>query len=470
MIQTLTNVFKVPELRNKVFFTIGMLLVFRIGHWVPLPGVNQEAMRKAFENQDSASTLGKIAGFVSIFSGGSFSHSTIFGLGIMPYITAGIIIQLLTTVYAPLKKLQEEGPTGRQKIQEFTRYITLVLCVVQGVGWLTYLASDQLRLIYPQWLGNPLWWVMSVSCLTAGTLFLMWLGEQIDKHGIGNGASMIIMAGILAGIPSAIKTVMTNFDPGTDGKIGWMALFLLAGCFVLVIAGSVLMTVAQRRIPIQQAKHTRGRKVYGGGKTYLPLRINHGGVMPIIFASSIMVLPTVIFGQLQQIAQVAAAKTPGYTPGWASFVYFLHDAFDNGGFLWVVTYIIMVFVFAYFWITVQFNPEEMSKQLKENGSFIPGLRPGPRTAEYLESVMVRVTYVGAGFLAVIAVMPTVINTSMGIDYHVTQFLGGTGLLIVVNVTLDFLQKVEANLLMRNYAGFLGGEDGATGPKMRGPRG
>jgi preprotein translocase subunit SecY len=464
MIKTLLNVFRVPELRNKVLFTLGMLIVFRIGHWIPVPGINQAQLTKVFNTAgQSGSAIGKLAQFVSIFSGGNLSHSTIFGLGIMPYITAGIIFQLLQTVMPQLKKLAEEGPTGRIKIMEYTRYTTVALCVVQGIGWLAYLSK--MDLIYPQWLASPIWWIMAVGSLTAGTVFLMWLGEQIDKHGIGNGASMIIMAGILAGIPKAISLVKSNFDPGDPTKMGWMAVILLVAGFIGVVAGAVIMTVAQRRIPVQQAKHTRGRKVYGGQRSYLPLRINHGGVMPIIFASSLMIFPTVIFTQLKDFTN------NGPTPKWGGgFWQFMSDNFHPGGFLYIVSYIVMIYFFSYFWITVQFNPEEMSKNLKEHGSFIPGLRPGPRTAEYLETVMNRITFVGAAFLAIVAVLPTVVNQSMNIDYSVTQFLGGTGLLIVVSVTMDFLQRVEANLLMRNYSGFLGGgDDGGGGPKLAGPR-
>lgn len=463
MLQTLLNVFKVPELRNKVLFTLAMLAVFRIGHWIPIPGVNQEQLREAFlKMQTSGNAFSRIADFVAMFSGGALSHSTIFGLGIMPYITAGIIFQLLATVLPQLKKLQEEGQSGRQKIMEWTRYATLGLCIVQAIGWLSYISK--LGLVYPQWASNPVWWVMAIAALTAGTIFLMWLGEQIDRHGIGNGVSMIIMAGILTGMPGAIKSVWNNFDPAKPEKMGWMAVIMLAAGFFTVVCGAVLMTVAQRRIPVQQAKHTRGRKVFGGQKSYLPLRINHGGVMPIIFASSLMMFPGVIFTQLQQM--VSAGSMRGT---WLSgMVTFFSNNFSPGNYFYVIGYIVLVYFFSYFWITVQFNPEEMSKQLKEHGSFIPGLRPGPRTAEYLETVMSRITFVGAGFLAVLAVLPPVINKAFNIDYMVTQFLGGTGLLIVVSVTMDFLQRVEANLLMRNYSGFLSGDE-AKGPKLKSPR-
>lgn len=459
MLQSLLNIFRIEELRNKVLFTLSMLVVFRIGHWIPVPGVNHEALERMFRTMDTESVFGKVAGMVAMFSGGSLSQSTIFGLGIMPYITAGIIFQLVSSVPgSPLKKLQEEGPTGRQKVQEYTRYAAVGLALLQGVGWLSFLSQQ--NMVYQEWANNPIWWVMALTTLAAGSVFLMWLGEQIDRHGIGNGASLIITAGILGGMPGAIESVRRSFNPEGQG-LGWMGLIMLASGFVLVVAGSVIMTVAQRRIPIQQAKHTRGRKVFGGQRSYLPLRVNHGGVMPIIFASSLMVFPSLIFAQLG-----AMFSKGGVLGGTISF---LGDNFNPGEYLYILAYIAMVYFFSYFWITVQFNPEEMSKQLKEHGSFIPGLRPGPRTAEYLETVMNRVTFVGAAFLSVVAILPVVINKSMGIDYMVTQFFGGTGLLIVVSVTMDFLQRVDANLLMRNYAGLLGGGDDAKGPRLKGPR-
>jgi preprotein translocase subunit SecY len=464
MIQALINIFKIAELRQKILFTLGMLVVYRIGFWIPLPGVNQEELARFFATQSaSGGAFGKITQFVAIFSGGQLSQSTIFGLGIMPYISASIIFQLVSSVSPALKKIQNEGPTGRQKIQEWTRYATVGLCVIQAVAWLSVLRTQ--GLVYSSWSGNPLWWVMAATAMTAGTIFLMWLGEQIDRYGIGNGASMIIMAGILTGMPNAILWVWNNFDPSKPEMMGWGGLILILAGFVLVVGGSVILTVAQRRIPVQQAKHTRGRRVYGGQRSYLPLRVNHGGVMPIIFASSLMIFPAVVLSGLAQ-----AAESAGSTGIWTNILTWMSSNFTFGAFPYLALYVGMVFFFSYFWITVQFNPEEMSKQLRDHGTFIPGLRPGPRTAEYLETVMERITYVGATFLAVIAVMPMVVNQSLNVDFMVTQFLGGTGLLIVVSVVLDFVQRVEANLLMRNYAGFLGGNEEGRGPRMRGPRG
>ncbi|MEO0512121.1 MAG: preprotein translocase subunit SecY [Planctomycetota bacterium] len=467
MFSALVNVFKIEELRSKILFTLGMLAVYRVGYAIPLPGVNADELRRSVEIAASqGNALGRAAQYVAVFSGGSFSQSTIFGLGIMPYISAAIIFQLLGSVSTTLKNLQNEGPTGRQKIQEWTRYATVGLCLMQSIGWLTFITSQ--GMVYPSVANQPLWWIMAVSALTAGTVFLMWLGEQIDKYGIGNGVSMIITAGILAGMPSAVTSVLTGFDPTDPTALGWPELFLLLGGFVLVVAGSVLMTVAQRRIPIQQAKHTRGRKVFGGQRSFLPLRVNHGGVMPIIFASSLLIFPSTIVSGIE--TQLLASQQ--FENTWlTSAVVWLSRALAPGEYLYILIFIAMTYFFSYFWITVQFNPEEISKQLRDNGSFIPGLRPGPRTAEYLETVMERLTYVGAAFLAVIAVLPLVTQNALGIDYSVTQFLGGTGLLIVVSVVLDFVQRVEANLLMRNYAGFLGGgEDGKGGPKMRSARG
>jgi len=463
LIQTLTNVFRIAELRNKILFTIGMLAVYRIGFWIPLPGVDQAQMIQHFERAaQSGSAAGRAANYMAIFSGGAFGRSTIFGLGIMPYISAAIIFQLLGSVSPALKKLRDEGPTGNQKIQEYTRYATIGLCVIQAAAWLSYVRSS--GLVYANWSNNPVWWLMAVTALTAGTTFLMWLGEQIDRYGIGNGVSLIITAGIVSRMPGAVGQVISSFEPGNQNKMGWMGLIMLVAGFILVVAGSVLLTVAQRRIPVQQAKHTRGRKVYGGQKSYLPLRVNHGGVMPIIFASSLMIFPAVVFGGVYESLRQGSSGWYVQLAGWLS------TNFNVGQFLYILAYILLVYFFAYFWITVQFNPEEMSKQLRDHGSFIPGLRPGPRTAEYLESVMERITYVGAAFLAVIAVLPMVVNQSMGINYMVTQFLGGTGLLIVVSVALDFLQRIEAALLMRNYAGFLSSpDDGTRGPRLRSSR-
>lgn len=462
MLEAFLNIWKVVDLRTKLLFTIGMLAIYRIGFWVPLPGVSQSAMeefaREAQTTSGGTGTTGQVLEFVSIFTGGSFSQSTLFGLGIMPYISAAIIFQLLVTVVPALEKLKKEGPTGQQKIQEYTRYTTVGLCIIQAIFWLKFIESQDF--VHADWAGTAIFWICGITALTAGSVFLMWLGEQIDKYGLGNGASLIITAGILASFPRAVMFIVNSFDPTigseAEGKIGPEKIIFIIGAFFFVTAGAVLITQGQRRIPVQQAKHTRGRRVYGGQRSYLPLRVNHGGVMPIIFASSLMMVPTMLFGWLR-------STMPDNQP-----MVFLAGQFDYGQFLHVLFYIGLIYFFAYFWTTVQFQPKEMAQQLRDHGSFIPGLRPGPRTAEYLERVMERITYVGAGFLAIIAIVPTIISVSMGIPYMVAQFLGGIGLLITVSVALDFVQRIEANLLMRNYRGFLSGSGGKTGPRLRGP--
>ncbi len=450
MLKAFINVFRIPDLRNKLLFTIGMLVIYRIGYWIPLPGVDQSALKDLFTDTNSAA--GKLATYVATFSGGALHQSTIFGLGVMPYISASIIIQLLTTAYPALKKLQQEGPAGRQKINEYTRYATLALCLVQGLGWLIYI--QRMGLIYPSITNNDvsLWAfrMQGVVALTAGSFFLMWLGEQIDRYGMGNGMSLIIAAGIISRMPAAVMDVARDFSmtQGGDSTFKPQHVTFLIACFVGVTAGAVLMTVAQRRIPIHQAKTTRGRNVYGGSKAYIPLRVNHSGVMPIVFAQSLMIFPQVIFSSLAEMSRDSSMVW------WHNSMQFMSDNFSHGKYLNVVAEIVLIYFFAYFWTTVQFNPEDMSDQLRKSGSFIPGLRPGPRTAEYLETVLERITYVGAGFLSVIAIIPTVMATAMGIPWAVSSFLGGTGLLIVVSVGLDLIQRIEANLLMRNYPGFL----------------
>lgn len=458
MLQAFFNIWRVAELRNKIFFTFGMLAIYRIGFFIPLLGVDQFALKEMAANAQG-SAAGNLIAFVSIFTGGSFTQSTIFGLGIMPYISAAIIFQLLASAYKPLKDLQNEGPAGRQKIQEYTRYATLGLCIVQAAFWMSFLqGSEGGRMVYAEYSGTFLFWACGILGLTTGTVFLMWLGEQIDKYGIGNGISLIITAGIVAGMPTAIQMVATGFSlsgAADDKPYDLTTVVFLVASFIFVVAGSIVITQGQRRIPIQHQKHTRGNKQYGGQRSYLPLRVNHGGVMPIIFASSLMIFPSIVFSMLK-----------GPFPD-SQFIDFLSRNFAMNKIPYVLVYIGMIYFFAYFWTTVQFQPKEMANNLRDHGSFIPGLRPGPRTAEYLETVMERITYVGAGFLSLIAVIPTIVSGALGVDFFVTQFLGGTGLLIVVSVMLDFVQRIEAGLMMRNYSGFLGGDGGGKGPRIRG---
>jgi preprotein translocase subunit SecY len=458
MFQSFLNIFKVPELRNKVLFTLFLLAIYRIGFWVPLPGVNQAVLKEqqSKQQQGDTSAAGRIANYISIFSGGSLGQSTVFGLGVMPYISASIIFQLLGTVVPSLEKLQKEGETGRKKIQEWTRYVTVPLCILQAIIWINYMQGTKVPgsaggIVIGAFLHeHPVgFWFSGITLLTSGCIFLMWLGEQIDEYGLGNGVSLIILAGIVARMPNAIQRLIqqTNFsavaDPLRTITIG--KVFTLLFLFIFIIMGSILITQAQRRIPVQQAKQTRGRRVYGGGKNFLPLRVNHGGVMPIIFAQSLMLFPGLLLGWLDTTV----------FQNHNGFISFLNGEFKRGAYIYIMVELVMIYFFAYFWTTVQFQPKEMANQLRDYGSFIPGLRPGKRTAEYLERVMMRITYVGGAFLCIVAVIPTAVTSWLGIDPTITQFLGGTGLLIVVSVALDMVQRIEANLLMRNYGGFLG---------------
>ena len=450
MFQSFINIFKVPELRNKVLFTLALLAIYRIGFWVPLLGVDQGRFAALTKQQSTdSSAAGRIASYVSLFSGGSLGQSTIFGLGVMPYISASIIFQLLGTVVPSLEKMQKEGESGRKKIQEWTRYTTVPLCMLQAIMWLSYMNSSKLVNTSFNHAHALSFWVVGIMSLTAGCIFLMWLGEQIDEYGLGNGVSLIILAGIVSRMPSALHQLIaqTNFSntPDVSKPISLGKVATLMVLFVVIVMGSILITQAQRRIPVQQAKHTRGRRVYGGGKQFLPLRVNHGGVMPIIFAQSLMLFPGVLFGWLDKTVFGGSSK----------IITFLNAEFQHGSYVYIMTELVMIYFFAYFWTTVQFQPKEMANQLRDYGSFIPGLRPGKRTADYLERVMMRITYVGAAFLCIIAVIPTAITAWLSIPQAITAFLGGTGLLIVVSVALDMVQRIEANLLMRNYGGFLG---------------
>ncbi|MGD8452934.1 MAG: preprotein translocase subunit SecY [Phycisphaerae bacterium] len=450
MIRAFINVFRIPDLRKKVLFTLMMLCVYRIGYYVPLPGVNQEALSRHWQGGGGGAAE-QAAELFSMFTGGDLGQSTMFGLGIMPYISASIILQLLVTVLPSLEKLQKEGETGRRKIQEYTRYLTVLLCFIQAVFWVRYLNSGEASLVHEDFARTGTFYLTAITALMAGTLILMWIGEQIDEYGIGNGISLIIMAGIIARLPNVLFEVTRGFwasrgsAAASDAMTAEKVIFLVIS-FVAVVAGAILITQAQRRIPIQQAKQTRGRRVVGGQRHYLPLRVNHGGVMPIIFASSFLLFPQMIFGWLD-----GANVWPRGL--WS----FFHDTFWPGRYLYEVSYVAMVFFFAYFWTSVQFQPKELANNLRDMGSFIPGLRPGKRTADYLEAVMERITYVGAGFLAIIAVIPSIVAIQMDISFRVSAFLGGTGLLIVVSVVLDLIHRVEANLIMRNYPGFLGPE-------------
>jgi preprotein translocase subunit SecY len=452
----LENIFSIPELLQKIAFTLALLCIYRVGFHVPLPGVNQEMLREQMgQQQDAGGGVGQAIQYFSLFTGGSLQQSTLFGLGIMPYISASIIFQLLTTVVPSLERLQKEGPAGVKKIQEYTRYATVLLCIIQAIFWMKYMLAS--GLLYPEYSSGSamvLVYSMGLVGLTAGTVFLMWLGEQIDEYGIGNGISLLIMAGIVVRLPHAISELANRAEAsltGTGEGIGVLPILVLIGLFVFVVAGAILITQGQRRIPIQQAKQIRGRRVFGGMRHYMPLRVNQGGVMPIIFASALMIFPGVIFGWLRGVWYNGFTRT-------------LESAFRRGSYTWSVVYIALIFFFAYFWTTIQFRPKETADQLRDMGHFIPGLRPGKRTADYLERVMERITYCGAAFLAIIAVLPQVVSEALDVPWQISSFLGGTALLIVISVALDLVQRIEANLVMHNYGGFLGGSTRIKGSR------
>lgn len=446
----LITIFRVPELRRKILITVLFLCIYRIGYFVPLPVVDQQRMQEVMA-QLQGGALGQVLGLVSLFSGGNLSQSCIFGLGIMPYISSSIIFQLLGSVYPPLEKLQKEGEAGRKKINEYTRYATVPICMVQAFFYVQHIMGAYALSGFDSGWNYFYYMTSSVLTMTAGTIFLMWLGEQIDEYGIGNGISLIIMAGIVARIPDATKTLF--FDTTTNkfrssvftlggsggGDVGFEKLIVLLVLFVAVVVAVVAITKGQRRIPTQSAKHVRGRRVYGGTKQFLPLRLNAAGVMPVIFASSLLLLPMFLFKALQGRFQWSWLNT-------------LASSFDRQGYIYIVSYIALIYFFCYFWTAIQFNPKDIAQNLKDYGSFIPGYRPGKRTADYLEKVLMRVTYVGAAFLAVVAIIPNLITGTMNVDYRVASFYGGTGLLIVVSVALDLVKKINSHLVMRNYPG------------------
>lgn len=447
MLEKLRVIFSIPELRWKIGITLLLLGVYRIGWSIPLPIIDQSAMQMWAENQTGA--FGQVMQQVAMFSASTFSQATIFGLGIMPYISASIIFQLLASVWSPLEELKKEGESGQRKINEYTRYATVVLCLFQSMAVLQLLSSQGLLLNDPNIApGGSLtwsWFFISVLTMTAGTAFLMWLGEQIDEYGIGNGISLLIMAGILADMPRAAlelaqKSTLTLADPFNMGPD---RLLLLVVLFISVVVGVVLITQGQRRIPIQSAKHTRGRRVFGGSRNYLPLRVNQAGVMPIIFASSCLILPSLLAGGLGSLfgaSELSSQVTQMFQPG--------------PGFVYNFVYVAAIYFFCYFWVSITFNPKDMADDLKKHGSFIPGYRPGKRTADYIEKVMNRITYVGAGFLALVAIIPTIIGRAAQLNPVVAQFYGGTGLLIAVSVAFDLVQKIDSHLVMRNYRGLI----------------
>lgn len=434
MLGTIRNIANVPELRKRILITLGLLLVYRIGSYVTLPGVNSEVLEQVTKQSG-----GSIFDYIGMLTGGRLQDCTLFGLGIMPYISASIMFQLLIKVIPSLEALSKEGPAGYRKIRQYERYATVAICLVQAsfiTTWITGQSIAQTPLV----ISATFWWrIQTVVALTAGTVFLMWLGEQITEFGISNGISLIIMAGIIGRMPSAlayfgrsISTAIANKE-NIAPEIATIVIFVFL--FVGVVAAVVMITQGQRRIPVQQQKQARGRRIYGGQRYFLPLRVNQGGVMPVIFAQSLLMLP---------VAFLASIGGMG----------FIRDIFAPGKFWYIFVYCAMIIFFEYFWTALTFNPTEMANQLKERGNFIPGVRPGKRTAEFLERITNRVALAGGTFLCFIAIFPQIVSSGIGIPYMISAFLGGTGILIVVGVALELVQRIESHLLMRHYEGFM----------------
>ena len=457
MLSRIVSILRIPELRQKIILTLILLAVYRMGFLLPLPFVDHDQLAEAIKQlSEQQGSFGQVMQAVALFSASDLGNASIFGLGIMPYISASIIFQLLGTVYPPLEQLQKEGEAGRKKINEWTRYATVVICLFQSYFWIRMLRQglgtgtgglimEEYDWFFPHLVGTV--------TMTTGTILLMWIGEQIDEYGIGNGISLLIMAGIMARMPNAgwslLQPAFSSGSVRLGSEAGIDKLLLLAFLFVAVIVAVIAITHAQRRIPIQSAKHVRGRRVLGGQRQYLPLRVNQAGVMPIIFASSLLMFPMFGFAYLSRTFFNSFA---------GDFLTELSAMFNSGrGFIYNILYVGLIYFFCYFWTAITFNPKDMADNLKDYGSFVPGYRPGARTADYLEAVMSRITYVGAGFLAIVAIIPTIIATSMNISYLVASFYGGTGLLIVVSVCLDLVQKIDSHLVMRNKPGLLESE-------------
>jgi len=425
VIEQVRNIFRVPELKRRVLFTCALLIVYRIGAHVPTPGIDAHALALFFQQQG-----GNLLGFFDLFSGGALRRLSVFALGIMPYISSSIILQLLAVVVPALEKLQKEGEAGRKKITQYTRFGTVGLAAIQGLGIAIGLESMQISgamvVPYPGWAFR----LMTTITLTAGTMFLMWLGEQISERGVGNGISLLIFAGIIVRLPEAIVASWTMI---TQGELNPLIFLLLIVIMVATVAGVILMTLGQRRIPVQYAKRVVGRRVYGGQSTHIPLRVNTAGVIPVIFASSIIAFPATA-AQFIQHPWAQAVKS------WLAF----------GGVPYTLLYAGGIIFFTYFYTAIIFNPADVADNMKKYGGYIPGIRPGSKTAEFIERVLDRITLVGALYLAGISVLPEIMITQMNVPFY----FGGTSLLIVVGVALDTVQQVESHLLMRHYEGFL----------------
>ncbi len=450
MFEKLANVFRIPDLRKRILFTLAMLAVYRLGGHIPTPGINADKLSQFFEQN-----RGSFLGFVDLFSGGQLRRLTIFALGIMPYITASIILQLLTVVYEPLAKLQKEGELGRKKITQWTRYLTVILSALQSFGIAFSLTKGNQDFVLTP---GPGFILMTMLTLTTGSAFIMWLGEQITERGVGNGMSLLIFAGIVVGLPRGVADLYDKVRTNAWGAFTPVAIAMLLAVMIVIVAFIVYVERSERRIPVQYAKRVVGRKVMGGQSTHLPLRVNAGGVMPVIFASSILTLP----------------QTVGYGLRDNKFFAPMIHALGWGEPMYTLLYAVGIIFFAYFYVSIVFNPSEVADNMRKYGGFIPGIRPGKRTSDYINEVLTRITLVGALYLIVISFIPEWMITGIHLNHlpwwlggnvfeklptwitnglGVSFYFGGTSLLIVVGVAMDTVTQIEAQLIMRHYDGF-----------------
>ena len=439
MIETIRNAWKIPELRKKILFTIFALLIFRLGSVVPVPLINSDLLGNTLNN------MGGIFSLLGTMNGTAFSMAAVFALGVQPYINSSIIIQLLTVAIPALERLQRDGgEEGRKKIAAITRYVTVAIAILQGLGYYTLISSYNLI----DTAGLPGWWVavVIILCFTAGSAFVMWLGEQITEFGIGNGISIILFAGILSRVPGMVESIYTGISNNLNGVTGegvfnlpwWGAILIVIGMLAIVVL-IVFIQNSERRIPVQYAKRVVGRKMYGGQSSHIPLKVNMSGVMPIIFAQAIASLPSTIgmfFGK--------SANSEG---GWGVFL----SVFNTTSIVYIIVYFLLIVGFSYFYSTMQFNPVEVANNLKKNGGFIPGFRPGKPTADFIHKVLGKITMFGALYLAIIAIAPIVTGAIIGVS---SLAIGGTSVIIVVGVALETTKAMEAQMMMRHYKGFL----------------
>ncbi|MCB1180623.1 MAG: preprotein translocase subunit SecY [Chlamydiia bacterium] len=448
MLDTLRRIALVPELKRKILITIGLLVVCRIGVFVPVPGINGELALNYFKQATGGGQ--NLFQLVDIFSGGAFAQMTVIALGVVPYISASIIMQLLTALLPGLQREVRENPdAGRRKMNKWTRMMTVFLAIIQSSFFARF--AIQMNFANPgivvpeilrfQLLGFPfLYYLIFVLTMTTGTMFLMWVGEQITEKGIGNGISLIIMLGIISSLPTTIGSIIKqlNLDSQEPGQLTFSSLIVLFAVFVMVILATILIIQGQRKIPVQHARRVVGRREVQGGGSFIPLKINYAGVIPVIFASSLLMFPATI-GQFVG------------SGGWVSSI---ANSLSPGSWFYTATYVTLILFFTYFWTATQFHPEQIASDMKRSGAFVPGIRQGKPTQDYLESTMNRVTLIGAIFLAIIAILPTLIGKFLKIDQSISYFFGGTALLILVGVVLDTMKQIESHLLMKRYEGFM----------------